>query len=281
MARPRKTGLDYFPFDTDFFSDEKIVCIAGEFGVKGEMVAIRLLCEIYRSNGYFIKWDDALLYKLSKDITGASADLVRNVVRSLARWGFFNKDLLDSESILTSLAIQRRYFDAVKLRKIDEQSLVRKYLLHPKVINSLEMGINSMETKVNSRINALNKIKLKKDNNKLLSKKEENPDENTTDLIKVIFGDQGLSTWIESNFRKLKIDEDVFRRMVEQFVEEAACRSWNIDRERWLTNRSLFFTWASNRLKQEKDETQRKDRFQQRRDPGPSTWTTEDFKESF
>ena len=34
MARPRKTGLDYFPFDVDFFEDEKIVAIAGEFGLK-------------------------------------------------------------------------------------------------------------------------------------------------------------------------------------------------------------------------------------------------------
>lgn len=27
MARPRKQGLDYFPLDVDYFSDEKIIPI--------------------------------------------------------------------------------------------------------------------------------------------------------------------------------------------------------------------------------------------------------------
>ncbi len=31
----RKIGLDYFPFDVDFFEDEKIVCIAGGVRDKG------------------------------------------------------------------------------------------------------------------------------------------------------------------------------------------------------------------------------------------------------
>lgn len=59
MARPNKMGLDYFPFDVDFFNDEKIVAISGEFGIKGEIVVIKLLCAIYR-NGYFILWNDLL-----------------------------------------------------------------------------------------------------------------------------------------------------------------------------------------------------------------------------
>ena len=47
MARPNKMGLDYFPFDVDFFNDEKIVAISGEFGIKGEIVVIKsALCDI-------------------------------------------------------------------------------------------------------------------------------------------------------------------------------------------------------------------------------------------
>ena len=32
MARPQKWGLDYFPFDVDFFEDAKLSIIRNEFG---------------------------------------------------------------------------------------------------------------------------------------------------------------------------------------------------------------------------------------------------------
>ncbi len=52
MARPTKDGLDYFPLDVDIFEDEKIEAIAGEFGIKGELAVIKLLCAVYKK-GYF------------------------------------------------------------------------------------------------------------------------------------------------------------------------------------------------------------------------------------
>ncbi len=55
MARPTKDGLDYFPLDVDVFEDEKIEAIAGEFGIKGELAVIKLLCAVYKK-GYFIRW---------------------------------------------------------------------------------------------------------------------------------------------------------------------------------------------------------------------------------
>lgn len=122
MGRPRKTGLDYFPLDVDFFDDEKITAISGEFGIKGEITVIRLLCAIYR-NGYYIKWDDLLKFKLAKSCPGLSAELIESIVNRLIRWGFFDKTLFDSVKVLTSKGIQRRYFEAAKRRlKADESS---------------------------------------------------------------------------------------------------------------------------------------------------------------
>ena len=89
MGRPRKTGLDYFPLDVDFFDDEKITAISGEFGIKGEITVIRLLCAIYR-NGYYIKWGDLLKFKLAKSCPGLSAELIESIVNRLIRWGFFD-----------------------------------------------------------------------------------------------------------------------------------------------------------------------------------------------
>lgn len=119
MARQRKTGLDYFPFDVDFFDDEKIVCIAGEFGIKGEITAIRLLCAVYR-NGYFILWSEQLKMKMLRQMPGVSSELFDQILNRLVRWGFFDASLFDTVKVLTSEGIQRRYFEAVKFRKLDE-----------------------------------------------------------------------------------------------------------------------------------------------------------------
>ena len=108
--------LYYFPFDVDFFNDEKIVAISGEFGIKGEIVVIKLLCAIYR-NGYFILWNDLLKFKLLRDLPGVSSELLDSIMNRLVLWGFFDKDLFDSMGVLTSAGIQKRYFKISKRRK--------------------------------------------------------------------------------------------------------------------------------------------------------------------
>ena len=108
MARPIKHGLDYFPFDVDFFSDEKLYAISGEFGIKGEITTIKLLCAVYR-NGYYIEWTEMLKFKMLKELPGVSPDLLDQIIKRLVKWDFFDKDLFDSASILTSRGIQRRY----------------------------------------------------------------------------------------------------------------------------------------------------------------------------
>lgn len=119
MARPKKTNLDYFPFDVDFFDDEKIVAIAGEFGIKGELTTIKLLCAIYR-NGYYIEWNEMLQTKLARLLPGVSLELLNSIVSRLVKWGFFDPNLFSTARILTSRGVQRRYFDATKWRALDD-----------------------------------------------------------------------------------------------------------------------------------------------------------------
>lgn len=121
MARPKKTGIDYFPFDVDFFEDEKLIAIAGEYGIKGEITAIKLLCAIYR-NGYFIEWSEIVQLKLLRSLPGISAELLQQIVKRLVKWGFFDKSLFDSANILTSQGIQRRYCHSVRRRCLTEDS---------------------------------------------------------------------------------------------------------------------------------------------------------------
>ena len=57
LARPKKSGLSYFPLDVDFFEDPKIKILRARYGRDGIMFYIYLLCEIYKQ-GYYIQVDD-------------------------------------------------------------------------------------------------------------------------------------------------------------------------------------------------------------------------------
>jgi hypothetical protein len=115
LARPKKSGLDYFPLDVDFFEDEKMLAISGEFSVKGEVIVLRILCEIYR-NGYFVEYSGLLKNKLAR-LGGLSGGLVDEVVRRLVEYEFFDGFLFCERKILTSKAIQQRYAEATKRRQ--------------------------------------------------------------------------------------------------------------------------------------------------------------------
>lgn len=153
MARPTKEGLDYFPLDVDVFEDEKIEAIAGEFGLKGEIAVIKLLCAIYKK-GYFILWNDLTQATLLKRLPGVSKEMLNQIVNRLVKWGFFDKELFDSVEVLTSENIQATYFEATKRRKSPKPT---KY-----VINA---NINTQDERVNDDINSQskgNKSKLNK-----------------------------------------------------------------------------------------------------------------------
>jgi len=151
MARPEKSGLDYFPFDVDFFNDEKIEAISGEFGIKGEIATIKLLSAIYR-NGYFIEWSEMLKMKLLKNLNGISKELLEQIVERLVRWNFFNENLFNSDKILTSKGIQRRYEEATKRRKNNECSLFW-------LLDDINVNINTQDSTINVNINAQSKVK--------------------------------------------------------------------------------------------------------------------------
>lgn len=115
MGRPRKTGIDYFPFDVDFFSDKKIKILKSRFGVDGITVYLYLLCEIYR-NGYYIEYDDDYTYIIADDL-GMSGEKVKQVMEYLFGRSLLIKSILpESVTIITSHGIQCRFQEAVKVR---------------------------------------------------------------------------------------------------------------------------------------------------------------------
>lgn len=126
MARPKKQGLEYFSFDTDYFSDIKIRKISRACGPASTSILICLLCNIYKDKGYYIEWDENLSFVVA-DTVGTTEGAVEEVVKKAIQVGFFNKELFDKYQILTSNGIQNRFKSAVKRR--EEIEYVVDYLV--------------------------------------------------------------------------------------------------------------------------------------------------------
>lgn len=165
-GRKIKEGLDYFPLNIDFFEDDKIELISSEYGLKGEMIAIKLLCKIYRE-GYYYSWSKKEQLLFAKRV-GEAGSLVNEIVSGLIKWGFFDESVFNSFGILTSRGIQKRYFEAIQRRK--SVSVYEKYLLidisnylSPSTeikfinvdINSINVDINETDS-IDVDINAIN-----------------------------------------------------------------------------------------------------------------------------
>lgn len=283
MARPRKTGLDYFPFDVDFFEDEKLVCIAGEFGIKGEIAAVKLLCAVYR-NGYFIEWSDTLRMKILRQMPGVSAELFDQILNRLVRWGFFDASLFDSVKVLTSVGIQRRYFEITKrCLKPDEMP----YLL----VSATLTRVNVTKTRVNvAETPQIKENKTKKgstcvDPQKqgvipgLLNLKtprpkkiaENNPSGPAFDEVRSYFlsqdADKRLANWEESA-----------RRFYDNFTAVDWRDKFNRRIARWDSRANNWILDEEIRQADKKNETNQTDRFSERRGTEPSTKNRKAFK---
>ena len=141
--------------DVDFFADEKIAAISGEFGIKGEITAIKLLCAVYR-NGYFILWNEPLKYKLLRDLPGVSPKLIDQIVNRLVRWGFFDETLFDSVKVLTSRGIQKRFLSITRRRGLPHDA---KYLLAENGCNGVIGDNNQAATELLSTKTPQRKVK--------------------------------------------------------------------------------------------------------------------------
>lgn len=123
MARPIKTGLGSYPFDVDFFSDLKVRKLIKFQGSRAVVVYTCLLCSIYQ-NGYYCKWNEDMLFTTAEQ-TGCEAVFTREVILSCLNIGLFDKKLFNSERVLTSRGIQRRYLELCRRRHVE----IREYNL--------------------------------------------------------------------------------------------------------------------------------------------------------
>ena len=171
MARPKKNGLSYFPLDVDFLEDNKIKILKARYGPDGIMLYVYLLCEIYKQ-GYYIQLDDDFEYIISEDLKMDQAK-VKQVLNFLLSRSLFDNTLFQSDKVLTSAGIQRRFQLAVKERarktpiEVGRFWLLRKEDTEPFIQCTLFTGFSGKNSSVsgnNSQDSGKNDIKKSKVN---------------------------------------------------------------------------------------------------------------------
>jgi len=221
MARPTKQGIDYFPLDCAL--DDKIEMYLIEQGAVGFAVLICLWQMIYSNEGYYIDDSDDL-HLLVKRKIDVGVNEVSDCINACLRRRIFSRDNHEKYNILTSKAIQKRYFDAAKKKKGVKVTV--EYLLI--CVDSYQNLINSSLNLVPSGGNATNvnvEVKVKEEVKK---KKKVTALFRPPDVMNVV--NYALS-------KKLKID-------AEQFIDFYQMKDWMVGKNKMKDWKAAVRNWC-------------------------------------
>ena len=193
MGRLRKEGNEFFSFDVDFFSDRKIKILKARYGADGITLYIYLLCEIYK-NGFYLKLDEDFEFIVSDDLN-MNSDKVKQVLTFLLERSMFDKQLFQSDAVLTSTGIQRRYQLMVKSRAVKNPITIERYWLLSKEETETFIKVNSfLNNSENYEDNSKkNNFNSEKNDTKEKKGKEKNIYIDTAET-KVVFQDKDLES---------------------------------------------------------------------------------------
>lgn len=253
MARPFKSGVDYWPFDCDFFNDRKLKLIKAEFGIKGAYIALYILNSVYKENGYYKRWDDDDCFLTSEGVGGdCTPELVEEVKLGCLRRGLFDARTFDVFGVLTSPGIQRRYLRIVSNNRQDIRIIEEYWLLDNKDTNDVPDGIldkvtfKKVSLKENAVIRKENPVKLK-DNTQIKENKiKENEIKDICVSVIAHLNEKAGTHYrtsdvavkhIRARLREGYKQEDFFT------VIDKKCKEWiNTDMARYLRPETLFGT---------------------------------------
>lgn len=176
MARPTKSGIDYFPLDCEW--DNKVEMYIAEKESTGLAVLVTLWQLIYK-NSYYLEFNNDLILLIKKRIN-VDINSINDCINSAVDRGIFDKRLFES-GILTSKAIQKRFFEAAKRKKavqVDEDFLLIDVSAYNNLIN---VNINPINVRINAtkldvKVNVKGKLDVKLNESAETNSKPSNDD---------------------------------------------------------------------------------------------------------
>lgn len=209
MARPIKSGLDYFPHDVGLFSDRKFRPLRKRYGYLAPMVYVVLLELIYGDKGYYLDYSDSesVLLDIEERLSGKyqpEAETLETLICDLVAQGLLSHDHFERQ-ILTSKRIQVSYYKATVDRKevfvdpdiwiLDAEEMLKHSKRHP-LLNSMGISVPDGVNRSNNSVNRSNNPQSKVEESKVKQSKAEESK---------VPGDAGLCPSTSSNVDEFEI----------------------------------------------------------------------------
>jgi hypothetical protein len=118
MARPLKSGLEYFPHDCDASTDEKIESLVSVCGLVGYAFYFKMLERIYRTSTGELDLSESLQRSIAIKKIGLSEKKFEKILETCLKLKLFDEDLYKTRKSVTSNGIQRRFSQVLKMRGV-------------------------------------------------------------------------------------------------------------------------------------------------------------------
>ena len=110
MARPKKSGLDYFSMDVDIAHDIKVrKLLKHHGGARAIGVYTYILCQVYK-NGYYVENNEDTIFIISEDLY-ETEEYINEIINACLEIGLFDRRTYEESHVLTSRGIQERYLE--------------------------------------------------------------------------------------------------------------------------------------------------------------------------
>ena len=258
MARPQKSGLDYFALDVQM--DDAVNIIEAEHGLAGFAIIIKLFQRIY-NEGYYYKWTEKEQILFSSRVS-TDRNLVTTIVEDCIKWGIFNQELYENHTILTSRRIQNHYSTATYKRVNVE--MVKEYLLidvsDRKNINVIRVSddgnpATTKDTDDKSTQSKVKESKVKKNTkpsrptDEKKGKKDESKDDKPKPLTEQRF-DEFWALYPKkvgkkvafTSWKKAKVNKELHEKIIKAVTMAKNTEQWQRENGRFIPNPS---TWLN------------------------------------
>lgn len=135
MARPRKTGLDYFPLDTVL--DDRVQYLEELYGNDGFAFYVKTLQLAYQTDNGELGYSDIIRRRIAAKRANLTEKRFMQILETAVEIGLFEQSAWFTRSVLTSNGIRKR-IDSVSAERASARARVSPPLASPPKIKTKE-----------------------------------------------------------------------------------------------------------------------------------------------